>query len=37
MSACQEHPDTLFLSRRLAIEGDIELGLLIKNTLNALE
>ncbi len=33
----QEDPDTLFFSRRLAIEGDTELGLLIKNTLDALE
>lgn len=33
----QEDPDTLFFSRRLALEGDTELGLLFKNTLDALE
>jgi len=30
-------PDSLFFSRRLLIEGDIELGLLIKNTLDAVD
>ena len=33
----EEDPDTLFFSRRLAIEGDTELGLLFKNTLDAIE
>lgn len=33
----QEDPDTLFFSRRLAMEGDTELGLLVKNTLDALD
>ena len=33
----KEDPDTLFLSRRLLMEGDTELGLLVKNTLDALE
>ncbi|WP_317202757.1 SCP2 domain-containing protein [Janthinobacterium sp.] len=33
----EEDPDTLFFSRRLALEGDTELGLLFKNTLDALE
>lgn len=33
----QEDPDTLFFSRRLALEGDTELGLLVKNTLDALD
>lgn len=33
----QEDPDTLFFSRRLAMEGDTELGLLIKNTLDAID
>lgn len=33
----QEDPDTLFFSRRLAMEGDTELGLVVKNTLDALE
>jgi predicted lipid carrier protein YhbT len=32
-----EDPDTLFFGRRLLIEGDTELGLYIKNTLDALE
>lgn len=32
-----EDPDTLFFSRRLAMEGDTELGLLVKNSLDALE
>ena len=30
-------PDSLFFSRRLVIEGDTELGLLIKNTLDAVD
>lgn len=33
----KEDPDTLFFSRRLIMEGDTELGLLVKNTLDALE
>lgn len=33
----KEDPDTLFFSRRLCMEGDTELGLLVKNTLDALE
>lgn len=33
----QEDPDTLFFSRRLTMEGDTELGLLLKNTLDAIE
>ncbi|OGS97109.1 MAG: hypothetical protein A3K04_09725 [Gallionellales bacterium RBG_16_56_9] len=33
----KEDPDTLFFSRRLAMEGDTELGLLVKNTLDAME
>lgn len=32
-----EDPDTLFFSRRLAIEGDTQTGLHIKNLLDALE
>lgn len=32
----EEDPDTLFFSRRLAMEGDTELGLLVKNTLDAI-
>ncbi len=33
----REDPDTLFFSRRLVTEGDTELGLLVKNTLDALD
>jgi predicted lipid carrier protein YhbT len=33
----QEDPDTLFFNRRLSMEGDTELGLMVKNTLDALE
>lgn len=33
----EEDPDTLFFSRRLAMEGDTELGLLVKNTLDAID
>lgn len=32
-----EDPDTLFFSRRLGIDGDTELGLLIKNLLDAID
>ena len=37
LAARKEDPDTLFFHRRLLIEGDTELGLLIKNTLDAQE
>jgi O2-independent ubiquinone biosynthesis accessory factor UbiT len=33
----REDPDTLFFSRRLSMEGDTELGLVVKNALDALE
>ncbi len=33
----REDPDTLFFARRLTMEGDTELGLLVKNTLDAIE
>lgn len=33
----QEDPDTLFFSRALQIEGDTELGLMVKNSLDALD
>lgn len=33
----QEDPDTLFFKRTLSVEGDTELGLLVKNMLDALE
>lgn len=32
-----EDPDTLFFNRRLVMEGDTELGLLAKNTLDAID
>jgi predicted lipid carrier protein YhbT len=35
--ARQEDPDTLFFNRELAITGDTELGLLVKNLLDAVE
>lgn len=33
----QEDPDTLFFNRRLSMEGDTELGLVVKNAMDALE
>ena len=33
----EEDADTLFFSRRLLMEGDTDLGLLVKNTLDAIE
>lgn len=33
----EEDPDTLFFNRRLSMEGDTELGLVVKNTIDALE
>lgn len=33
----QVDPDTLFFNRRLAMEGDTELGLMVKNALDAME
>jgi predicted lipid carrier protein YhbT len=35
--ARQEDPDTLFFNRELSIEGDTELGLVVKNMLDAME
>jgi predicted lipid carrier protein YhbT len=35
--ARQEDPDTLFFNRDLSISGDTELGLLVKNMLDAVE
>lgn len=35
--ARQEDPDTLFFNRALSIEGDTELGLVVKNMLDAIE
>lgn len=37
MARREADPDTLFFGRRLAMEGDTELGLVVKNTLDALE
>jgi predicted lipid carrier protein YhbT len=37
LAARQEDPDTLFFNRALAVEGDTELGLIVKNMLDALE
>ncbi len=37
LASRQEDPDTLFFRRRLLIEGDTELGLNLKNHLDALE
>lgn len=33
----EEDPDTLFFSRRLDIEGDTELGLVVKNLLDSID
>ncbi|NLN68599.1 MAG: sterol-binding protein [Alcaligenaceae bacterium] len=33
----KEDPDTLFFSRRMMIEGDTELGLMVKNTLDGID
>ncbi|PWF46051.1 ubiquinone anaerobic biosynthesis accessory factor UbiT [Massilia glaciei] len=33
----REDPDTLFFARRLVMEGDTELGLLVKNTIDAID
>ena len=37
LAAREEDPDTLFFSRRLLMEGDTDLGLLVKNTLDGVE
>jgi predicted lipid carrier protein YhbT len=37
MLARQEDPDTLFFNRELSIEGDTELGLVVKNMLDTVE
>lgn len=37
LMAREEDPDTLFFSRRLLTEGDTDLGLLVKNTLDGIE
>ncbi len=35
--AREEDPDTLFFNRELSVEGDTELGLVVKNMLEAIE
>lgn len=35
--AREEDPDTLFFDRRLLMEGDTDLGLLVKNTLDGID
>ena len=37
LASRQEDPDTLFFNRQLSIEGDTELGLVVKNMLDAIE
>lgn len=37
IAARQEDPDTLFFNRELSIEGDTELGLVVKNMLDAID
>jgi O2-independent ubiquinone biosynthesis accessory factor UbiT len=37
LALCLEDPDTLFFNRRLLIEGDTDLGLTVKNMLDAVE
>lgn len=37
LMARQEDPDTLFFKRELMVEGDTELGLVVKNMLDAVE
>lgn len=37
IAAGKEDPDTLFFQRRLTIEGDTELGLMVKNMLLAID
>ena len=37
ITARKQDPDTLFFQRRLAIEGDTELGLYVKNLMDAIE
>ncbi len=37
LASRREDPDTLFFERRLTVEGDTELGLLVKNLLDSIE
>ena len=37
LAAREADPDTLFFNRRLVVEGDTEIALLVKNTLDTIE
>ncbi|HET9469590.1 MAG TPA: SCP2 sterol-binding domain-containing protein, partial [Usitatibacter sp.] len=37
IAAREEDADTLFFNRRLVVEGDTEMALLVKNTLDGIE
>ncbi|MCP1727184.1 putative lipid carrier protein YhbT [Natronospira proteinivora] len=37
LASRREDPDTLFFERRLTVEGDTEMGLLVKNLLDSIE
>lgn len=37
LASRREDPDTLFFERRLTVQGDTELGLLVKNLLDSIE
>ncbi len=37
LASRKEDPDTLFFSRRLIMEGDTELGVMLKNTIDSLD
>ncbi|MEA5444456.1 SCP2 sterol-binding domain-containing protein [Gammaproteobacteria bacterium AB-CW1] len=37
LASRREDPDTLFFERRITVEGDTELGLLVKNLLDSIE
>jgi len=37
LASRREDPDTLFFSRRLIMQGDTELGVMLKNTIDSLE
>ncbi len=37
LASRREDPDTLFFSRRLIMEGDTELGVMLKNTIDSLD
>jgi predicted lipid carrier protein YhbT len=37
LAAREADPDTLFFNRRLVVEGDTEIALLVKNTLDTID